>query len=294
MTSFWTLLACAIAMVVAQDLVPGQPIYHYGWYNAVDAGLFIVAALQLRGRAHRWHIAAAFGGAVIVFAGIAAGLMGPDTHMIVGAPGASVRDDDVGGTFVFPLTPAAGPIALQRGTGTVTIGSRRRYAGGFVFWRYERTVVYVDVADARGNHLTITQPSNASFLSPVLLMQQSTTIAGMDVRFDTFAVPAAQKNVKAVLLRKEQTAQLRTDPPILGKPAVLFAVSTQSDRTVPQGIGLVASGQRKLIGGLLLRGSVGTYPAIVAACAPYLPVLIAGLLLFLTGAALSTRYRWRT
>ena len=285
MTSFWLLLLCVIGMVVAQDVYPGQAIYHYGWYNAIDVALLIMAALSLRGRANRGLVIATFGAAVVVFTGVASGLMGPDTQTVIGAPGASVRNDDVGGTFVFPIAQSNTAVELQRGNGVTTIGGGRRYTGGFVMWQEPRTVVFVDVADAKSNHLTITQPTNASFLSPVLLMQQSANIAGMDVRVDTFSVPAMRRSVKAVLFSEQQAAQLRANPPIIGRAAVLFAVSDNADRQVPNGIGLVPSGDSKIIGGLLLRGTVDTYPAIVVASAPYLPVLVVGVALFIVGVA---------
>ena len=46
--SFWLLVACAIAMTIVQEIVPGRPVYHYGWYNALDIALFVLAAWQLR------------------------------------------------------------------------------------------------------------------------------------------------------------------------------------------------------------------------------------------------------
>jgi hypothetical protein len=289
--AFWLLLACAVAMVLAQDANPGAAVYHTGWYNALDIALFVLAAAQLRGL--RKHAAehvpalaiAAFGGAIIVFAGAASGLMGADTHVVVGAPGATVRDDDAGGSFVFPLQGTA--IAFQRGRSSVTVGSGRRYTGGYVLWEQPRTVLDVEAADSHGNHLTITQPTNASFLSPVLLLQQHTTIDGMDVSFDSFSVPALQRNVKAVLFTAQQAAQLHTDPPMTGTPAVLFAVSTMRDKMLPGGIGIVPPDVSKTIGGLQLRASVTTYPAVVVASAPYWPILLFGLLLVVAGAVRS-------
>jgi hypothetical protein len=286
-------LVCAIAMVVAQDVSPGAPIYHSGWYNALDIALFVLAAWRLRSL--RKFYVAAFGAAVIVLAGAVSGLMGADTHTVVGAPGASVRDDDVGGSFLFPLSGDA--IALQRGNSEVSIGGGRRYTGGFVFWQEPRTVVHVDAADPHGGHLTITQPTNASFLSPVLLMQQRTTIDGMNVRFDSFSVPAVQRNVKAVLFSEQQAAQLHTDPPIIGQPAVLFAVADNADKVLPNGIGLAQPGAQKRIGGLLLTATVLDYPAVIVASAPYWPILVLGLLLCIAGAlppGTKTPFRSRT
>jgi hypothetical protein len=265
-------------MTVAQDAVPGASVFHAGWYNALNIALFVLAAVQ-----KKREVIALFGCAIVVFAGASAGLMAPDTHAVVGAPGASVRDDQIGGSFVFPLSGSV--IRLQRGRSDSAIDGGRKYSGGFIMWQQPRDVVYVQAADARGNNLTITQPTNASFLSPVLLMQQSTVIAGMSVRFDTFAVPAVGRSVKAVLFTPQQAAQLRTDPLIVGGPAVLFDVSNNADHEIPGGIGIIASGTKKRIGDLLLGASVGTYPAVVVASGPYLPVLVLGLIVIVFGVA---------
>ncbi len=288
MAAFWLLLACAVGMVLAQDVYPGASVYHYGWYNALVIALFVLAAWQIRSlrKTHAAVLpalaAAAFGAAIVVFAGAASGLMGPDTHVVIGAPGASVRDEDAGGSFVFPLK--GDQIALQRGRSAVTVGGAgRRYTGGFVLWEQPRTILEIEAADPRGNHLTITQPTNASFLSPVLLLQQRTNIDGMDVSFDSFSVPAVQRNVKAVLFTEQQAAQLHTDPPIIGQPAILFAVANTRDQVLAGGIGIAPPGVQKSLAGLRLTASVGTYPAVVVASAPYWPILALGLLLIIAG-----------
>lgn len=275
-------------MVIAQDAFPGANVYHYGWYNAIDIALFVLAALQLRtvrkNRPERFGALAiaAFGGAVVVFSGAASGLMGPDTHTVIGAPGATVRDDDAAGSFVFPLS--GNSVRYVAGRASASIGGGRTYTGGFIFWQRPRTVLDINAGDARGNHLTITQPTNASFLSPVLLLQQHTTIDGMDVSFDSFSVPSASRNVKAVLFSEQQAAQLHTDPPIVGAPAILFAVADSHDQVLKDGIGIVPPGTSKVIGGLTLGAAVASYPAIVVASAPFWPVLVLGLLLCVFGA----------
>lgn len=289
MALFWLLLAGACGMVLAQDLWPGAAVYQTGWYNAVDIALAVLAASHLRAlripyaKAMPALAAAAFGGAIVVFAGAISGLMGPDTHTVVGAPGATVRDEDAGGSFVFPLSGTT--VAFEHGGGSVLVEGGRRYTGALVLWQRPRTVVHVDASDARGGHLTITQPTNASFLSPVLLLRQHTVIDGMDVRFDSFSVPAVQRNVKAVYFSPQQAAQLHNDPPIIGGPAILFAVADAHDRVLPHGIGIVQPGTQKIIGGLRLRASVGSYPAIVVSSAPYWPVLLFGVLLIFAAAA---------
>lgn len=282
-------------MALAQDVDPGRALYHYGWYNALDAAIFILAAMQLRplkkARPDRFSglLIATFGCAIVVFAGVASGLMGADTHLIVGAPGASVRDPETGGTFVFPLEGTT--VHLERGGSATAVDGGRRYSGGFIMWQQPRTVVTVQAADAKGGHLTITQPTNASFLSPVLLMQQSTTIAGMDVQFDTFSVPAASRSVRAVLFSAQQAAQLHSPAIVPGQPAVLFAVSDQKDRAVAGGIGIVASGAKRVVGGLQLGATVGTYPAIAVASGPYVPVFLLGLLILAAGIVISVTRR---
>lgn len=263
-------------MVLAQDVFPGSPVYHFGWYNAIVVALFIVAVMQ-----KKRDVPAAFGCAIIVFAGVASGLMGPDTHTIVGAPGASVRDDDLGGSLVFPLQ--GNRIMLQRGSSSVVVSGGRRYTGGFILWEEPRTVVYVTAADLRGNHLTITQPTNASFLSPVLLMQQATDINGLHVPFDSFSVPAAHRTVRALLFGKQQTAQLQNDPAIRGKTAVLFDLADENSREIPGGLGFVPDGGQARIAGLLLGANVATYPAVVAASAPFWPLLLLGLVVIVGG-----------
>jgi hypothetical protein len=290
---FWILLAVSVAMTLAQDAAPGAAVFHYGWYNALDAAAFIVAAMQLRSLRKTYAAKmpglaiAAFGAAIVVFAGVASGLMGPDTHTVVGAPGASVRDDDAGGSFLFPLQGTT--VRFERGRSAVAIDGGRRYTGGFILRQQPRTVVAVTAADPKGNHLTVTQPTNPSFLSPVLLMQQTTAIAGMDVQFDSFSVPAMSRSVRAVLFSAQQAAQLHSPAIVAGQPAVLFSVTDQRDKEVPNGIGIVAPGAQRLIGGLLLGATVQTYPAIVVASAPYLPVVVAGLLAIVAGIFMSAR-----
>lgn len=288
-------------MVIAQDVNPGAAVYHGGWYNALDVALFVLAAWRLRAlqkkrpQAFTGLAIAAFGGAIVVLAGAASGLMGPDTHTVIGAPGASVRDDDAGGSFTFPLK--GNTIDFSSGRSSVSIGGGRRYWGGFIFQEQPRTVLDVDAGDAHGNHLTITQPTNASFLSPVLLLQQRATINGMDVAVDAFSVPAASRNVKVVFFTAAQAAQMPSAP-VIGQPAILFAVADSRDKVLANGFGLVAPGVTKKIAGLTLSATVTSFPAVVVASAPYWPVLLLGLLLVVAGAlraaGLKTPSRSRT
>lgn len=293
MIVFWLLLAAAAGMTVAQDVFPGSAVFHSGWYNALNVVAIVAAVFQ-----RRKDSIALFGAAVVVLSGVAAGLMGSDTHTVIGSPGATVTDDEIGSAFVFPLAqPGADPqtvtVSLRSGSSLVAIGSNRRYWGSLIMWQTPRVAVWVTAADASGNRLTITQPTNGTFLSPVLAMQQSTVIGGMNVRYDTFAVPAERRTVKAVLFDAQQASHLGPQSPPNGGPAILFAVADRGDRPVPGGIGIVASGSQRKIGGLILGAQAGNYPAVAVASAPYLPALIAGLLITIAGAA-RTAFRSKT
>ncbi len=293
MIAFWLLIAAAAGMTAAQDVFPGNSVFHTGWYNALNVAVVVAALLQ-----RRKNTLALFGAAIVVLSGVAAGLMGPDTHTVVGSPGATVTDDQIGSAFVFPLAqpnvdPQTVTVSLRSGSSLVTIGAQRRYWGSLIMWQAPRVSVWITAADAAGNRLTITQPTNGTFLSPVLAMQQSTVIGGMNVRYDSFAVPAERRTVKAVLFDAQQASHLGPQSPANGGPAVLFAVADRGDHPVPGGIGVVPSGSQRKIGGLILGAQAGNYPAVVVASGPYLPALIAGLLLLLAGAA-RTAFRSKT
>ena len=284
MRAILTVCALVTAAVLVQDVLPGRSLYHAGWFNVVLAALVIAATLHLRktpkAAPERTGLALViFGTAVVAFAGIASGLLGPDTQTFIGAPGTSVRVPNLGFPLEFPMVTDGAAPALPA----------RRYSGSFILHGVSRPVVYVSASDTNGNHLTVTQPSGSAFLSPVLLMQNSTRIAGMTVAFDTFAVPAARRNVKAVLFTEQQAAQLRTHQLTAGKAAVLFAVSGPNDRIIPGGISMVADGGRKAIGGVVLAANVLDYPAIEVASAPNIIALFVGLATVAFGAFLMRR-----
>jgi hypothetical protein len=276
----------AIAMVAVEIALPGRDVYHAGWYNVLLAGCAIVAIV----RARPAFLAVAFGAAIAAFAGISNGLLAPDNREIVGAPGQRVRVDDLGGSLNFPLVAAgtsiAGSprIALERaGRAPLPITESARNIGSFVLRTQPRAVVYVEARDARGGRLTITQPAGTAFLSPVLLMQQRQTIAGMDLPFDSFAVPAAHRIVKAVLFTPQQAAALRG---MAGAeiPAVLFAVADEQDRVLPHGIALDPDGSSIVLGGLQLHAVVLEYPAVEVVAVPQFAVTLAGAFLVLAGS----------
>ena len=282
-------------MVVSQLILPGKAEYHAGWYNVLLVALVAVAAIAARryfaalqtsrARLAAWAVVA--GAVICAAAGVASGLFGADTRTYVGAPGQRMRADDLGGSLVFPFAEDAGAeVALERPLHRpIAIGGNARNAGSFILRARPREIVFVEARDARGNRLTITQPTGAVFLSPALLMQQRQTIAGMDLPFDSFAVPAARRIVKAVLLDPQQAAMLSQAAALPGKAAVLFAVDDENDRPLPHAIALSAGGRPAAAAGLILQGTVATYPAVEAVSSPALVAVAVGTLLALAGLA---------
>jgi hypothetical protein len=200
---------------------------------------------------------------------------------------------DLNATLDFPLVHAAKTateVTLERpGRSPLTIGRNVRSAGSFVLWSSPRDVVHVEARDLSGGRLTITQPTGTSFLSPVLLMQQRQTIAGLDVPFDSFAVPAAHRIVKAVLFSAAQAAMMRGFSAGALSPAVLFAVDDQDDRPLPHAIALARDGDAVTVGGLELRAAVLAYPAVEMASAPPLALVVIAGLLVLGGTVATAR-----
>ena len=266
-----TLLAALVVLAVVFEVVlPGRAVYHAGWYNVGLAALAMWAIAGMR-RAPL----VAFGVGAIAFAGIASGLLGPDTRTVIGAPGTSLKVDEAGGAMRFPPLHAQ-PIAAWRYTATALLRS------------VPRTVLGVEAFDQRGAHLTITQPTGSAFLSPVLLMENTQTIAGFSLPYDTFAVPAAHRVVKAVLFSAAQAASIPALSTIHG-PVVLFDLEDETGAPVRHGIGVAPDGQAVLLGGLRLRASVLSYPAIEVVSIPDLAVVAAGFLALFIGVLLTRR-----
>jgi len=285
-------IACA---VVAEIVFPGRALFQYGWYNALLAGAAVLCAIRAAALARGGYalpaVLAIAGTGTLAIAGIANGLFAPEPSLAIGAPGSTVRNDDLRGALVFPLSSTDPIVRLVRGDGTADIGpAGERFAGAFALWQEPRDVVAVDVSDARGAHLTVTQPSGNSFLSPVLTMPTMQNVAGMTLPFDTFAVPAAHRIVKAVLFDPRHAAMLRTVD-AAGKSAVLFAVDDEEDRPVVGGLGMAIDGRTTAVGGLRVRPLVMRYPAIRIAPVP-LPLAVGlGFALLLGAIALGLSRR---
>lgn len=280
-----------LAAVIVEIALPGKAVYHAGWYNVALGGLAVLSIVAARQRyaaaqgirRRAGVVAVAFGTVAAAVAGIASGLLGPDNQNIIGAPGQRVRVEGLG-TLDFPLTDSSvAEVTLERPLrGPLAIGTGTRNAGNFVLRASPRDVVYVEARDLRGNRLTITQPTGSVFLSPVLLMEHRQTIAGMDLPFDSFNVPASRRIVKAVLFTPAQAAMLPHNAEI-GEPAVLFAVDDENDRSLPHAIALSSGGKSVRAGGLALRGRVTGYPAVEVMSAPNVLAVVLSTLMVVAG-----------
>lgn len=286
-----------LALVVAQVAVPSWDGFHTWQYAAVLAVL-MVALLRARGAARgepdeplaSVPVAALIGALVIAASGLAAGLLGPDAEVIARVPGAVAVVPSAAGAAFFPATDAAG---IARGDAAIIVRQRagqplglpsgsRAYVGATALEAVPRIAAYVDVRDLRNGHLTVTQPTNPSFLSPVALFSQTVPLAGRDVPADSFAVPARHRTVKLFYFVSGALPDMRGRGKTSG-PFVLFAVDDESGALLPGGIAAAGSGRTITLGGLRLRATLGTYPALQVSPIPAPLALWAGLAALLGG-----------
>jgi hypothetical protein len=184
-------------------------------------------------------------------------------------------------------------ITVRRRDGSsLEVGSRPVPFGLWVVFAQARPAAYVVARDANGDRLTITQPANASFLSPVMLFRQTQRIHDRTFPLDTFAVPAAQRVVRILYFSPADLAafgRTQTAGTPNGPAAVL---SIADDAGAPAGIAMAQSGREIAAAGLRLTITLGTYPVLQVASAPQFGVMAGGLLIFILGAASSRSY-WR-
>lgn len=295
-------LACAIGgmlLVFAQDVFPAWSGFH-AWQYTAALSLAVIAILGYALGARKGAdgdvgvrmVVAAIGACVVIVAGIASGLLGPDTETIARAPGTVAPLPDVGAAGFFP---AADPATIERGDAhvqlrrrdgsTVDIGpGERRFSGTSALETTPQIAAYVEARSPSGQRLTITQPTNPAFLSPVLLFPQRVEIGKALLPADSFATPSVRRQIKAFYFSKDAVAKSAHGMP--GKEAVLLAVDDESGRiSGANAIGFVPSGSDVTIGGIRFHVAVGTYPALVISAVPFPPALWLGGALFACGLA---------
>jgi hypothetical protein len=290
----------AIALVVAQDVVPATPLYHT-WQYALALAVTLVVVLgyakgALRGddgRAGKRLSVAMLGAAIVAFAGLASGLLGPDTAAVTGTPGTVTPIPALGAAAFFPPVEAGAiahgvaPVVLRRrGASEISVAaSSHRVLGESLLYLEPRPAAYVEAWDTRGAHLTVTQPTGSAFLSPVLLFRDRQRIQGLDVPLETFATPAQHVVVRALYLTAGDLAKFHRDVGDRTHPALLLIAS--NDAGGSRGITLTHSGEDVTLAGIRVRATIGTYPALAIAAAPPVWALVAGIALFLAGLAWS-------
>ena len=289
---------CGVALVIAQDVVPGAALYHSWQYALAVTVVLAIAALSiipaLRGRIGSrgpWLAAALAAAAAIDVAGLASGLLGPDTARIIGAPGTVMPIPALGAAAFFGPADAdtiargnAEVVLRRRGSAALRIvAAGHRLDGESILGLDARPAAFIDAWDARGGHLTITQPANASFLSPVLLFRQRQRIGEFEVPIDVFATPGRARVFRALYFSPRDLASFHRTVADVSHPALVLSVADDNGR--PAGIVLAPSGQTVTIGGVRVRATIGTYPSLSIAAAPPAWALAAGLPLFALGIA---------
>ena len=289
----------AIVLTLAQDVFPARDWYHAWQYTAILAIAIVVMVAHLwrawRGRdgANGKRIAVALAGATAgAVAGLRSGLIGPDDVTIVGTPGTVTPVPDLAAAAFFA---PADPQSLPRGDATVTlrrrnasdvsVGPRPVPVGLWVAFTQSRPAAFVEVRDGRGERLTITQPNNPSFLSPVMLFRQSQEIHGRQFPLDTFAVPALHRVVRILYFSPADLAAFPRDPAVAAPKEAGAILSVADDAGAQHGITMALSGRTAAIAGLHVTVTLGTYPILQLASAPQPYVVLGGLALFLLAGA---------
>ena len=289
----------AVVLTLAQDVFPARDWYHAWQYTAILGIAILVMVAHLwrawRGRdgANGKRIALALAGAVAVaVAGLLSGLIGPDDVTVVGTPGTVTPVPDLGAAAFFA---PADPQSIPRGDATVTlrrrnasdvsVGPRPVPVGLWIAFTQSRPAAYVEVRNDRGERLTITQPNNPSFLSPVILFRQSQEIRGRQYPLDTFAVPALARVVRILYFTPADLAALPRDPAVAAPKDAGAILSVADDAGAQHGITMALSGRTAAIAGLHVTITLGTYPVLQLASAPQPFVVLGGLALFLLAGA---------
>ncbi|MDE2573292.1 MAG: hypothetical protein KGM44_12335 [bacterium] len=293
MSAWLAALAAGVSVLIlsfAQDAVPGLAFYHtwqYALALVVAIGLTVFYALRER----RYRLAMV-GVAVIGCAALYAGLTGADTETVARGPGQVVHAG--GGTVVhFPIADAAqvragsARLALS-GRGSLAPGGRS-YTQSSVLIAQMRPAAYLDATDLRGRHLTITQPQGSAFLSPILLFPTRAKLRDRSYPIDLFALPALERTVQAFYFSPSDVAEVRRAELGDGEPALLVALTDARRNLVPGGIGFLPQGVLTRIDDVRLTASIGRYPVLVVAAAPWPPLLIGGAVLAVLGVIVRRR-----
>jgi hypothetical protein len=283
----------AIGLTVAQDVAPARDWYHSWQYIALLALAIVVMAgyawsarSGADGVAGRKLALAMVGAIAVAVTGLLSGLIGPDTVTVVGTPGTVAPVPDLGVAAFFPAVDAA---SLARGDSIVTlrrrgadpldVGTQPTPIGLSVAFTQLRPAAYVAARDTHGNHLTVTQPNNPSFLSPVMLFRQQQQIRDKTFPMDTFATPAMHRIARILYFSAADLAAFRHGLSGAGNQAGAV-LSIADDAGNSRGLTIAASGMPVTVADLDLTITLGMYPVLVIASAPQPAVMAGGIVLF--------------
>ena len=290
------LAVVAIGLTVAQDLRPARDWYHSWQYIALLALAIVVMAGYAwsarngaDGTAGKRLALALVGATVTAVAGLLSGLIGPDTVTVVGTPGTVTPVPDLGVAAFFGAVDAD---ALARGDATVTlrkrgdapldVGAGPTPVGLSVVFTQRRPAAYVVARDAHGNRLTVTQPNNPSFLSPVMLFRQQQQIRDKTFPMDTFATPAQHRIARILYFSAADLAAFRHGlPGDANRPGAVLSIADDAGNT--RGLTIAASGMPTTVADLDLTITLGTYPVLVIASAPQPIAMFGGSVVFFLG-----------
>jgi hypothetical protein len=288
--------AAGIALTLAQVALPGAAFYHTWQYALALAAAMSIPLLSILGALRGelgprggWIAIAIAGALVIDGAGLASGLLGPDTANVIATPGTVAPIPALGAAAFFGGADAA---AVARGDATIVLRRRGASAfelappthhldGEFELGLQPRPAAFIEAWDARGQHLTVTQPDNASFLSPVLLFRQKQRLGTFEVPIDVFATPGSARLFRALYFTPRDLASFHRVTVDASRPALILSASDENGR--PLGIVLAPSGTTVTAGDVRIRATLGTYPALSIASAPPAWALLTGLGLFALG-----------
>ncbi len=285
----------AIALTAAQDVRPGLDIYHTWQYAALMSIAIIMlvnyawgARTGRDGSNGQRFAVGVLGALVIAVGGLLSGLIGPDTIAVGGSPGTVTPVPDLQAAAFFS---AADPQTIARGDATVSLRQKgadpmfvpaggRVYIGTSIAYLESRPAAYIVAHDTHGNRLTVTQPNNATFLSPVLLFAQTQPLRDKNYPLDTFATPGLHRIARALYFSADDAQTFNH----LGakQPALVLSVNDDAGKSV--GLTIAPSGKPVIVGDLQVTATLGTYPKLMVASAPHPAVFAIGMLLFIGGA----------